>query len=272
MEINKEKRIRELVDNRIRNFIDKYKDRFLKEVNDPQGVINSKKNNIFVSELGDEFMFYSAFCRSFDSSFGKVLETLANEIAEISYEVDTNRIISYLLPQQTQHIDYLMTSYENREVRPSVSDYGNFNSFIPKNLDSYNKTHVTDNHFYNDVTKEHYIIELKAGGDLDNKKARSEKISLLHQYFILKNLLEGTDETVKIYLATAYNMYGEGNDWKQERVKQYFGDDELLIGKDYWNFVCDDENGFDIIYDQYKTSSKYILSALDEIKKKYFNN
>lgn len=31
--------------------------------------------------------------------------------------------------------------------------------------------------------------------------------------------------------------------------------DELLIGKDYWNFICNDEYGFDIIFiiifDQY---------------------
>ena len=85
------------------------------------------------------------------------------------------------------------------------------------------------------------------------------------------NALEDPEETVKIYLATAYNMYGEGNEWKQERVKQFFSDDELLIGKDYWNFVCDDKDGYDIIIDEYKKSSRYILDALERIKNAYFN-
>lgn len=65
-------------------------------------------------------------------------------------------------------------------------------------------------------------------------------------------------------------MYGEGAEWKQERVKQFFADEELLIGKDYWNFVCDDEDGFKIIFDQYKQSAAYINEALERIKALYF--
>lgn len=269
MEYKKEKKIREIVDNHIKSFTEKLEKRYSSEVNDPNGVINSKKNNVFIAELGNEFMFYSAFVRSFDSSFGKVLEAMANEIALISFEVK-DKVNSYLLPQQTQHIDYILTEYDKR-VKPTINDYINFTCVQPRDVTSYIRKHDTDNYFFHPETKEHVIIELKAGGDLDNKKAKSEKISLLHQYFILKNQLIGTDETVKIFLATAYNMFGEGNAWKQERVKQYFSDDELLIGKKYWDFVCDDKDGFKIIYDQYKISSKYIIETLNKIKNLYFN-
>ena len=266
----KEEKIRKAVDNRIKEFADNLIKRYQKELNEPNGVINSKKKNIFINSLGNEFIFNSAFCRSFDSSFGNVLESLSNDIADITFEVITEDISSYLLPQQTQHIDYIMSDYEKHAKQPEISDYSNFDAFIPKNIQSYTKSHVTDNHFYNPTTKEHYVIELKAGGDLDNKKAKSEKIELLKEYFILKNELVGTDETVRIFFATAYNKDGEENEWKQERVKQFFAADELLIGKNYWNFVCDDNNGFDIIYDQYKISSQYILSAIEIIKKMYF--
>ena len=112
---------------------------------------------------------------------------------------------------------------------------------------------------------------MKASGDLDNKKARAEKNALLEEYFLLKNELKD-DKTakIKIFFGTAYNKYGEGNEWKQERVKQFFADDELLIGKDYWNFVCNDENGFNIIFEQYKLSAEKIKNALKEIKEMYF--
>ena len=266
----KEEKIRKAVDNRIKEFADNLIKRYQKELNEPNGVINSQKKNIFINSLGNEFIFNSAFCRSFDSSFGNVLESLSNDIADITFEVITEDISSYLLPQQTQHIDYIMSDYEKHAKQPEISDYSNFDAFIPNNIQSYTKSHVTDNHFYNPTTKEHYVIELKAGGDLDNKKAKSEKIELLKEYFILKNELVGTDETVRIFFATAYNKDGEENEWKQERVKQFFAADELLIGKNYWNFVCDDNNGFDIIYDQYKISSQYILSAIEVIKKMYF--
>ena len=270
MNSSKEEKNRKAVDNRKKEFADNLIKRYQKELNEPNGVINSKKKNIFINSLGNEFIFNSAFCRSFDSSFGNVLESLSNDIADITFEVITEDISSYLLPQQTQHIDYIMSDYEKHAKQPEISDYSNFDAFIPKNIQSYTKSHVTDNHFYNPTTKEHYVIELKAGGDLDNKKAKSEKIELLKEYFILKNELVGTDETVRIFFATAYNKDGEENEWKQERVKQFFADDELLIGKNYWNFVCDDNNGFDIIYDQYKISSQYILSAIEVIKKMYF--
>ena len=269
MEQIKENKIREKVRYAIKDFVEKFEDRYLKELNDPTGVINAKKNNAFVAELGNEFMFYSAFCRSFDSSFGKVLEKLSNDIAEISYEVVLENISSYLLPEQIQRKSNIMNEYD-KHVKPKIEDYTSLHAYKPVNVDSYKKQHVTDNHFYKVDTKEHFIIELKADGDLDIKKAKSEKEALIDQYFILKNALTDPEETVRVYLATAYNMYGEGNDWKQERVKQFFAEEELLIGKEYWDFVCDDSNGYNIIIDEYKKCSHYILDALDKIKEAYF--
>jgi len=43
-----------------------------------------------------------------------------------------------------------------------------------------------------------------------------------------------------------------------------------LIGKDYWNFVCNDDEGFDIIMKQYSESVNHIKSALENIKNIYF--
>lgn len=268
MDIFKEKAIREIIDSNIKSFANGFELRYSSEVNDNNGVINSKKNNIFMAELGEELMFYSAFVRSFDSSFGKVLENIGNSIAKLSYDV-RGKISSFLLPQQTQHIDYLMTAYEKRDSKPCIEVYKNFTYLIPSNITSYITSHETDNYFYDPKKHKHYLIELKAGGDLDNKKSKAEKIALLNEYFILKNSLNN-DEEINIYLATAYNKFGEGNPWKQERVRQYFAEEELLIGKDYWNFICDDSNGFDIILSQYKISATYIKDALERIKNLYF--
>lgn len=306
MDTNKEVLIKEIVDTHIRQFVDGLEARYTLEVSDPLGVINAKKNNAFMSELGEEFMFYSAFVRSFDSSFGKVLENMGNAIAKISYTVK-GRIEAYLLPQQTQHIDYLMTAYEKRDAKPKVEDYEKFNCLIPSNIESYKTSHETDNYFYDEERQCHYLIELKAGGDLDNKKAKSEKIALLNEFFILKNYLQthqedislfnwkdttsrinnqpssinliensvrnnssGKDQKIKIYFATAYNKFGEGAPWHQERVQTFFAEDELLIGKDYWNFVCNDPDGFEVILHQYKVSSEYMKNALERIKCLYF--
>lgn len=271
MDNTKKLAIESIVDREIRRFADSYRTRFTNEVDDPDGVINSKKNNCFVAELGKEFMFYSAFVRSFDSSFGKVLEKIGNEVAKLSYDVRGN-IDSFLLPQQSQHMDYIILEYEKHR-KPKTTDYSEFVCMIPDDIRSFQKSHVTDHYFYNEKKKEHYLIELKAGGDLDNKKAKTEKLALLQEYFILKNALQDRpDETVKIYFGTAYNKYGEDSEWRQERVKQFFAEEELLIGKDYWNFVCDDPQGFEIVFAQYAKSAGYIKETLEQIKGLYFRS
>ncbi|RLA93080.1 MAG: TdeIII family type II restriction endonuclease, partial [Deltaproteobacteria bacterium] len=117
-------------------------------------------------------------------------------------------------------------------------------------------------------TNTHYLIELKIGGDLDNKKARSEKEAILEQFAILSNILPPETE-IKIFFATAYNRYGEDKPWRQQRVSQFFADEELLIGKDFWNFVCRSIDGYETVLEAYKESAHLIKKALDSIKKTY---
>lgn len=272
MQVDKKRTIQAIVNSYINGFAEGLKSRYSDEVDDPCGVINMKKNNCFIAELGEEFMFYSAFVRSFDSSFGNVLEAMGNEIARLSYEV-RGTIDSFILPDQVQRIASVTDKYLSHEAKPSVSHYADFSVIYPRDITSYKKTHATDNYFYSKLKNEHYLIELKASGDLDNKKARAEKQALLEEYFLLKNeLRDDTSASVKIYFGTAYNKFGEGNEWKQERVRQFFAQNELLIGQDYWNFVCDDEKGFEVIFDQYRQSAANIRSSLLKIKEMYFND
>lgn len=97
MNEGKKKAICEIINASVINFVAGLETRYEDEVDDPNGVINSKKNNCFIAELGEEFMFYSAFVRSFDSSFGKVLENMGNSIAKFSY------VVNGLYPEQ-EHI------------------------------------------------------------------------------------------------------------------------------------------------------------------------
>ncbi len=272
MDIKKQNAIEIVVDTAIEAFAEGLIGRYTDEVNDLNGVINMKKNNCFIAELGEEFMFYSAFVRSFDSSFGNVLEKMGNNIAKLSYEV-RGSIDSFLLPDQVSKISSIMDSYVDHIAAPSINHYSNYTTIYPKEITSYKRTHITDHYFYSSEKNEHYLIELKASGDLDNKKARAEKNALLEEFFLLKNQLKDDENSkVFIFFGTAYNKFGEGKVWKQERVKQFFSEDELLIGKDYWNFVCNDEQGFDIVFNQYQKSAEKIRIALTKIKGLYFDD
>jgi hypothetical protein len=152
---------------------------------------------------------------------------------------------------------------------PKVSDYQHLRDYDPL-LVSETKRHESDYYLVDIEENKHYLIELKIGGDLDNKKARSEKEALLEQYAILSNSLP-RDTHVQVFFATAYNRFGEGKEWKQGRVRQFFAEEELLIGEDFWNFITKDPHGYEIILEAYKESAYLVRDSLSRIKQTYLS-
>ncbi len=189
---------------------------------------------------------------------------MAINIAKLSYEVST-AVEGVLYETQTAAIASLLEQYKRHALTPSLADYKELASLRG---DAIAKRHESDYCLYDRATDVHYLIELKAGGDLDNKKARSEKEALLEQYCILANRL-GSAQKIRLLFATAYNRFGEGRPWKQGRVLQFFANEELCISRDFWNLVCHSENGFDIVIDEYRKQAHHITEALRRIRKAY---
>lgn len=266
--VDTETSIRQIVNASVKAYAEGFEQRHLSEVDDPDGVINMKINNIFIDALGEDIKYYAALVRSLDSSLGNMLEGLAINIAKLFYEVKTS-VDGPLYPEQTRIIAELLEGYKNinNPLKPDIAHYEKIKN-VKKTGKIENKTHVSDYYLIDKENGTHYLIELKIGGDLDNKKARSEKEAIFEQYAILSNIL-GNNANIKCYFATAYNRFGENKEWKQGRVLQFFSKDELLIGKDFWNFICCSERGYDIVIDEYKKSSSFIIKALDKIKKAY---
>ncbi len=262
--IDKEKTIKTLVQTAVESFAQGFKGRHEGEVEDPEGTINMKVHNVFIEALGKDIQFYTALCRSLDSSLGNMLESLAINIAKLSFEVKQN-VEGPLNIKQTQIIAELLEKYKSRERKPKADDCEILrNGKVDKSII---KRHDSD-YYLIDKNNNHYLIELKIGGDLDNKKARSEKEAILEQYSILSNTLP-KDKKIKIYFATGYNRFGEDRPWRQERVRQFFADDELLIGKDFWNFVCQSDKGYNWVIEAYRESAHLIKNTLDSIKTTY---
>lgn len=270
--VNKEKAIRAIVSSFVEAYAAAFSDRHLSEVDDEDGTINMKIHNVFIAALGPEIQYYSALARSLDSSLGNMLEKMAIKIATLNYVV-TQHVEGPIYQEQTDYIAELLENYKNTKganhKKPSIQDYHNI---IKRNRsERHNKMHISDYYLKDEETGMHFLIELKIGGDLDNKKARSEKEALLEQYCILSNSL-GSEDKVRILFATAYNRYGEGKPWTQGRVRQFFADDELCISKDFWNLVCKDERGYEIVIDEYTKNAHLINEALDKIKSAYLTN
>jgi len=257
-----------LVRTAVQSFANGFQARHLGERDNPEGVINMKIHNVFIEALGKELQYYTALVRSLDSSLGSMLEGLAFQIAQLNYQV-VREIEGPLSAKQTKFIAQLLEGYKRHTKPPKVKDYQKLRTL---QFDaSETKRHDSDYYLIDNETNTHYLIELKIGGDLDNKKARSEKEAILEQLAILSNTLPiGTP--IKIYFATAYNRFGENKPWRQERVRQFFAEEELLIGRDFWNFICKSELGYDTVLEEYRASAHYINDALDSIKKTYLGD
>jgi len=260
---NENGRIEKIVCLHLSKFTENLKGRHKKQAKDPNGVINLKKQNVFMNNLPADFVYYSALVRSFDSSFGNMLERLALEIASTNYQV-SQEVIGKIDARQLDHISDILNNYNNHIFKPEISHYADYNT---PSFSLRETRHASDHLFYDEESKTYHIIELKAGGDLDNKKAKAEKQALLEQYFILKN--NDLTASIKLHFATAYNKFGEEKQWVHPKVEMFFARDELLIGKDFWNFVCKDDCGFNIVIEAYNNNIHIITKALEEIKKVY---
>ena len=264
--LTEKKAIQALVNTAVESYADGFRARHEAEFENPEGIINMKVHNVFIEALGKDIQYYTALVRSLDSSLGNMLEGLAINIAKLSFEVKRN-VEGPLSIDQTRTIAELLEKYKRREKKPEISDY----QLLRNHKNGKNeviKRHDSDYYLIDRDINSHYLIELKIGGDLDNKKARSEKEAILEQYAILSNTLTN-NKKIQIFFATAYNRFGEDKPWRQERVRQFFADDELLIGRKFWDFVCQNDKGYEWLLEAYRSSAHIIKEALDSIKKTY---
>lgn len=227
--------------------------------------ILNKKNNIFIAELGAEVMVYSSLMRSLDSSLGNRLEKIAKLIAEKNYIVKKG-IVGYIPSQSIHAIAALLNKYHNHSKKPEENDLETV--YNQSHGGETGESHEVSDYFLTLKSDPHkkFLIELKIGGDLDNKKAESEKRSLLQQYVVLRNSKEITSgDKVKIFFCTAYNKNGEDAIWTQGRVKQFFSESEIKVGKDFWNFFCNSPEGYVTVKAAYLKHAHFLKDALKEI-------
>jgi len=274
-----EKIKKETISKIIKKYIKKTANSFKSDYNKLNGKkfhnIKDKHNNIFISSLGDEVVVYSALMRSLDSSLGNTIEKMALEIASaVGYKVSQG-VSGDLSKDTIQNIAILLEQYKNKTnpKKVSIEDYEIIKKFALE-TEGEQKFHNSDyllEKEKNGIT-ELFLLELKIGGDLDNKKARSEKEAIFEQYAILVNQnrekIANETVTIKTYFATAYNKNSidAGKEkWIQGSVKTFFADEELLIGKDFWNFICDDKDGWSFIKEEYNIHSKMLKNSIEFI-------
>lgn len=82
MTVDNEKAISAIVKSSVMTFAGAFSEKHLSQLNDEDGIINSKIHNVFIAALGSEIQYYFALCRSLDSSLNNILEKMAIRIAK----------------------------------------------------------------------------------------------------------------------------------------------------------------------------------------------
>lgn len=161
----------------------------------------------FIENLKDkDFVKYNKLCRGFDSRLGNLLERIAQNIVAKQYEVLSKKDLDKI----------------NRTRKKKVK----FDLCYKKD-------------------KEWIVMEIKAGGNLDVKKAKSEKEALYERKQIIQNIKK---TSVRCFFATAYDTFEKG----AEGYKHLgFPEKELLIGERFWEFILSSPKSYEYLLDRY---------------------
>lgn len=173
-----------------------------------QDLIGKKKNSWI--DVGEdlEFILYSTLSRSKDSSMGNLYEKILFEISKFFNDKTYGKV-------------------KNLKIRKS------------------GKKWIIDLAFERDGKT--YLIEIKLGGELDNKKAKSEAEALKdRKETLIENKLASNVET---YLGVITLTKGEDSpeNWVMGRVSEGFDRSEVLVERELFDFVSNDTDVFDFI-------------------------
>ena len=113
--------VEKIVEMHIEDFRKKYFSKLLAQKDKPDGLINRKINNIFVTSMGKEISFYSALVRSLESSLGNLVERIGIDLSKKTYSFFGN-VNGQISESQINAISSLLNKYHNHNKKPEIAD------------------------------------------------------------------------------------------------------------------------------------------------------
>ncbi len=251
-------------------------------------------NSPFNFTLGLDHIIASSYTRSFSSGLGTHLQAAATKIAKVhGWEIINDDITD----EQNEKIK--INGFYSNETRIVIDNAMDAISKCNKN----NIFTVNELSFWQEKIKESAIkecdaqisrnadiiigkyenkdlfqislIETKLGGDLDKSKATAQRRELFELYAVLcskyREEILLNKVQINTYFATLYNktsLFDGSNKWNSGAVTKNFPKEELLIGKDFWEHVCNCEGAYQDIIKCYAKHSVITKNSIKELKEK----
>lgn len=222
---------------------------------------SKKLNNVFYMGLDKQFMIHSMISHSLDSALGFMFEDIAYTIAKEKFDDVKKSVTGFISSDTISYISKTLDSYHRKVSTPAISDYKNYSECG----DMFDASHISDLYIVDGDS--HYLFEVKMSGELDIKKARAEKESLLKEFFILRS---NNIKDITCYLAMTYNMFGT-NEFKHSTILRYFSKEELLVGKPFWDFICKSSTGYEDMLSSYNKNAYLINETIKKLGEELLN-
>lgn len=240
-----------------------------------------KQNNFLLTKMDDEMTAHMVFVSSFESKSGNAIQACARKIAILKFGSDNvpllinpnNLIVPDNITEGKEQQIITDVNFESALIQGKIQEFmtsrmgqGKGKSRIESTVDQnsikelLSLTNLKNNcitskpvdlAFFDGICWN--LIEIKAGGDLDNTNAPGNVKKMLTLYTAFNN------ENAKLYFATIYNKNGEGNNWVGA-VKKYLSyPDMFLIGSEFWTKIL--PSG--ITFDEFCTLYQETMQEID---------
>lgn len=272
------KAIEEIVERRSIELYDNFKTSHIAKIKSNRGIWASGGQNPYVGSLFSAVdLSQNALQRSLETSAGKTFELIAREVGALSYEVRDSVPTMPLTDAQQQSIGSIMALLDaNFEVG---GDPGSIAEKLDtRRADDYRKIfdrlmlsdpgRIIDGEFIDERNVRH-LVQIKASGKLNKVGSRAEKLELLTAAVGYLNHLRENDVgylqpyPIDIHLCTALD--GGIRD-VSPAVRQYWREEELLVGPDFWRFVTQLDNGASMVLrTARRVAQEYGRDTIEEI-------
>lgn len=257
-----------VVRERLNDFARDYRKRRLADMEAGGGLLD-KLGNPFFSRFPLEYAAYSTISRSLDSALGTEIEELMVVLAGQAFGTDA------VLHQSRNGIKGALTLAQSQAIAGALSEDAPAKSVDFDQLATsedavegsaercMRRVDVLIRHPSGQVA----AIETKFGGQLDVKKSKAEKKALLEFSAVYFN---ETGVTPAVVLGVLYDVHDHsGKPWRQGSVNKYFDQNELLVGRNFWNFVLDASDGYDVFIGAWQDASGRLGDLVEELRDRF---
>lgn len=199
--------------------------------------------------------------RSLVTSLGqKCFESLAKIIAEGSGAKSEN-----------QHVENITIKTFRKEKIDDILKMQRKSERLPNWNDELNEILALDNQRYEDLTVRFDLYIFRQNGKEEFYSLKTVKPNLDQTEIAKRDMLYTRSvKECEVYFALPYNPAGEGGNYKRVHSMPYSifdmdNDESVLIGKDFWNKVGQDENTYNELLSIFdRVGSRYSLRIKHE--------